>query len=256
MRGSVGLYGVMPQISLPVFEGPLDLLLHLIERDDLDITAVSLVAVTDQYLKAINDGQGCNPHALADFVAIGARLIYLKSRALLPRPPEDEQAQLEDDEVGRELVDLLIEYRRYTQAADILEERQERGLRTYTRLAPPPERPPSNGLDGVTVEALRRIMLQVLARTPVERPQGVIQRDTLTLRERITQFRERLASRGSFSFRQTILECNSRIEVVISFMAVLELLKTGECDARQSSTWGDIEVVALSREPALVAAGT
>jgi len=255
MRGGVGLYGVMPQISLPVFEGPLDLLLHLIERDDLDITAVSLVAVTDQYLKAINDGQGCNPHALAEFVAIGARLIYLKSRAILPRPPEEEPAELEDDEVGRELVDLLIEYRRYTRAADVLEERQERGLRVYPRLAPPPELPPGDGLDGVTVEALRRIMLQVLARTPVQRPQGVIQRDTLTLRERIAQFRDRLATQGRFSFRQAILECKTRIEIVISFMAVLELLKAGECDARQASTWGDIEVVALSKEAGLVAAG-
>ncbi|MCK9517493.1 MAG: segregation/condensation protein A [Dehalococcoidia bacterium] len=246
----------MPQISLPVFEGPLDLLLHLIERDDLDITAVSLVAVTDQYLKAINDSQGFNPHALAEFVAIGARLIYLKSRALLPRPPQEGDTQLEDDDVGRELVDLLLEYRRYTEAANVLEERQERGLRVYTRLAPPPERPEGNGLDGVTVDALRKIMLQVLQRTPVERPSGVIQRDTLTLRERIGQFRQRLVMGGRFSFRQAILECKTRVEVVISFMAVLELLKAGECDAQQSTTWGDIEVVALVPiEGQLIAAG-
>jgi segregation and condensation protein A len=236
----------MPQITLPVFEGPLDLLLHLIERDDLDITAVSLVVVTDQYLKAINDGQGVNAHALAEFVAIGARLIYLKSRALLPRAPEEVEAQLEDDDVGRELVDLLLEYRRYTEATDVLEERQERGLRVYTRLAPPPERPEGIGLDGVTVDALRRIMLQVLSRTPVEEPKGVIQRDSLTLRERIGQFRDRLLAKGRFSFRQAILECKTRIEVVISFMAVLELLKAGECDAEQSERWGDIEVVALA----------
>jgi len=76
----------MAEISLPVFEGPLDLLLHLIERDDLDITAVSLVSVTDQYLKAIRNGDGFEAHALAEFVSVGAKLIYLKSRALLPRP--------------------------------------------------------------------------------------------------------------------------------------------------------------------------
>ncbi|MGE5596370.1 MAG: segregation and condensation protein A [Hyphomicrobiales bacterium] len=235
----------MPEIRLPVFQGPLDLLLHLIERDDLDITAVSLVAVTDQYLEAIRDGQGFNPQALADFVSIGARLIYLKSRALLPRAPEETSDQLDDDDVGRELVDLLLEYRRYTQATDLLEERQERGLRVYTRLAPPPERPESTGLDGVTMQALHRIMLQVLARTPAEPPQGLIERDTVTLSQRVMQLRERLAAHGRFSFRQAISECRTRLEVVVSFMAVLELLKRGECDAEQSGPWGDIEVVAL-----------
>ena len=87
LRGGAGPSGVMAEISLPVFQGPLDLLLHLIERDDLDITAVSLVVVTDQYLTAIRVGGGFDPQALAEFVAVGAKLIYLKSRALLPRPP-------------------------------------------------------------------------------------------------------------------------------------------------------------------------
>lgn len=246
MRGGVDLQGVMPEISLPVFQGPLDLLLHLIERDDLDITAVSLVAVTDQYLEAIQEEGQFNPQALAEFVSIGARLIYLKSTRLLPRPPEDSDVQLEEDEVGRELVDLLLEYRRFGQATDVLEERQVQGLRTYTRLAPPPERPESSGLDGVTMETLRKIMLQVMARTPVERPKAVIQRDGLTLRQRIGQLRERLLANGRFSFRQAMSECRTRIEVVLSFLAVLELLRQGECDAQQSEAWGDIEVVAMA----------
>ena len=246
MRGSVDLHGVMPEISLPVFKGPLDLLLHLIERDDLDITAVSLVAVTDQYLAAIRTGQGFNPQALADFVAIGARLIYVKSRALLPRPPSEPGNTSEDEDVGQELVDLLLEYRRFTQATDILEVRQETGVRVFTRLAPAPAPPESSGLEGVTAEALRKIMLQVLARTPEERPQGVIQRDvTITLTQRIGQLRDRLRGAGRFSFRQAILECQTRIEVVLSFLAVLELLKRGECDATQNANWSDIEVVAL-----------
>jgi segregation and condensation protein A len=85
--------------------------------------------------------------------------------------------------------------------------------------------------------------MDVLARTPPE-PQAVLPRDGVTLGERISDFRERLRRRGKFSFRQMIAECGSRLEVIISFMAVLELLKSGECDARQSAAWGDIEVVA------------
>ena len=236
----------MAEISLPVFEGPLDLLLHLIERDDLDITAVSLVSVTDQYLHAIRDGEGFDPGALAEFVSVGAKLIYLKSRALLPRAPEAPPQLLEDDEVGRELVDMLREYKRFTQVVDLLEQRQAAGLRNYTRLAPAPIAAVGAGLGKVTLEKLCAIMAEMLARTPPE-PRAVIVRDRgLTLNDRVADFRQRLRSAGNFSFRAIISECRTRIEVVVSFMAILELLKTGECDARQNAAWGDIEVVALA----------
>jgi segregation and condensation protein A len=235
----------MPAISLPVFEGPLDLLLHLFERDDLDITAVSLAVVADQYLAAIHNDEGVDPQALAEFVAIGAKLIYLKSRALLPRSAEEAEALLEEDEVGRELVDLLLEYRRFAEIADVLQERQEAGMRVYPRLAPPPPRQPGSGLDEVTVEGLFKLMLEMLANVP-EPPRAMIPRDGITLSGRLQQFRDRLRRVGKFSFRQAIAECQTRLEVVVSFMAVLELLKAGECDARQGEMWGDIEVVALA----------
>jgi segregation and condensation protein A len=236
----------MPRIQLPVFEGPLDLLLHLIERDDLDITAVSLVAVADQYLRAVRGGEGFEPGALAEFVSIGAKLIYLKSKALLPRAPEDPLQLLEDDEVGRELVDLLREYRRFTQVVDMLETRQRQGFRTYGRLAPTPAPPPDSGLKSVTVDRLCALMAEILSRKPAE-PRGVIVRETtVTLSGRVTELRSILRSRGKFSFRRAIEGCRTRIEVVISFMAILELLKAGDCDAVQANAWGDIEVIALA----------
>lgn len=246
-RGGVGSSGVMAEITLPVFQGPLDLLLQLIERDDLDITAVSLVAVTDQYLRAIRTSEGFDPGALAEFVAIGAKLIFLKSRALLPRPPQDEPGEMEDDDDGRELVELLREYKRFAEIASVLEERQETGFRIYTRLAPPPAPPEGTGLSNVTMERLRAIMIEVLNKKPAEsRPGAVLQRDTaVTLGQRIGEFRERLRRRGKFSFRRAIMECTNRLEVVVSFLAILELLKSGEADARQAEAWGDIEVVAL-----------
>jgi segregation and condensation protein A len=238
----------MAEITLPVFQGPLDLLLHLIERDDLDITAVSLVTVTDQYLKAIRTGEGFDPQALAEFVSVGAKLIYLKSKALLPRPPQDDE-DLEDDDVGRELIDLLREYKRFAEVADMLEERQEEGSRIYTRLAPPPEQPEGSGLQNVTMERLRAIMLEVLNKKPAEpRARAVIVRDTsMTLGDRLFDFRERLQRRGRFSFRRMMQECKTRVDVVVSFMAVLELIRSGECDAEQDAAWGDIVVVSLVR---------
>lgn len=239
----------MAEITLPVFQGPLDLLLHLIERDDLDITAVSLVVVTDQYLTAIRTSEGFEPGALAEFVAVGAKLIYLKSKALLPRPPQEEGDAFEDDDIGRELVDLLREYKRFAEVAAVLEERQETGMRIYTRLAPPPPVPEGAGLQNVTVDRLRAIMLEVLNKKPVApRAPVVIQRDTvMTLSDRVMDFRERLQRRGKFSFRRAIMECRTRVEVVVSFLAILELLKAGIADAQQSNQWGDIEVVALEQ---------
>ncbi len=244
LRGGGSLSGAMPEIHLPVFEGPLDLLLRLIEHDDLDITAVSLVAVTDQYLSAIRRAGGVNPQALAEFVAIGAKLIYLKSRALLPRPA-DQEVDLEGDDVSRELVDLLREYKRFGAVVEMLAQRQESGVRFYPRLAPAPVLPEGPGLEGVTLDALCRIMLKVLARKPAE-PQAVLPRDTtMTMAQRIADLRERLRRHGKFSFRRVISACRTRLEVIVSFMAILELLRGGECDARQAAAWGDIEVVAL-----------
>lgn len=229
----------MPQIIIPVFEGPLELLLHLIERDDLDITAVSLVAVTDQYLKKVHERETVDPGALAEFVSIGAKLIFLKSKALLPRVEVDDDEP--EDDVGQELVELLFEYQRFKAAADILEARQESGFRLFGRDAVAPDIPVTTGLEGVAVDSLYTIMLDVLSRKDDE-PQGIVERQTLTLRERIADFRDRLRGKGRFSLRSVLETCQTRVEVIICFLAVLELLKGGECAAVQRDSFGDIEV--------------
>ena len=251
-REGVSSSGAMPQIRIPVFQGPLDLLLVLIEHNDLDITAVSLVQVTDQYLGAVRRQDGLDANALAEFVAVGAKLIYLKSRALLPPTPTEPGIELEADQVGRELVDMLREYKRFGEAVDMLEGRQQQGLRFYTRRAPAPEVPPGTGLDAVTMDRLVAIMRDVLQkkqRTPAA-PQGIVRRDTITLGQRIEDLRGRLLKAGRFSFRAVIEECGERIEVIIAFMAILELIKGGECEVRQSEAWGDIEVTQLAAVPA------
>lgn len=242
-REGDGLSGAMPEIRIPVFQGPLSLLLALIEHDDLDITAVSLVQVTDQYLGAVRRQDGLDANALAEFVAVGAKLIYLKSRALLPPAPTEGAVEIEEDEVGRELVDMLREYRRFGEAVTMLEERQQQGLRFYTRQAAPPDVPPGTGLDAVTMDRLVAVMRDVLGRKRPERPQGVVRRETITLAQRIDDLQQRLRRSGRFSFRAVMEECQERIEIIIVFMAILELIKAGECEVRQPESWGDIEVI-------------
>lgn len=241
----------MPQIQIPVFQGPLDLLLHLIERDDLDITAVSLVAVTDQYLRAVRSQEGTQPALLAEFISIGAKLIYLKSKALLPRAPEEVDDGLEDDDVGQQLLEMLREYRRFGEIADLLGRRQEQGLRSYPRMAPPPIFPEGPGLHNVTTEALRAIMLQALNATPKpERPRATIARDSvMSISQCVAGLRALIRVQGKVSFRWLMEECASRAEVIVTFMAVLELLKVGDVDARQATNYDDIEVVAMKVRP-------
>lgn len=236
----------LPAISLPVFQGPLDLLLQLIQRRDLDITTVSLVAVADQYLAAVRADETLGAPALAEFVFIGAKLLELKSRALLPEArPADADGQPEEDP-GEELVSLLREYQRFREAAARLGERAEAGLRSWPQGAPPPAPPPGDGLDGVTLDALHAVMLEVLARLP-EEPPGVVARTEVSLGERVAALEALLAGKArAFSFRRAISACRTRLEVVVTFIALLELLKRGACEVEQAEAWGDIRVRAAA----------
>ena len=235
----------MFELRLPVFEGPLDLLLHLLEKEELDITTVSLVQVTDQYLSYLRSLEEINLDALADFVAVGARLLYMKSRALLPREAGVEGEAAE--ERGEDLAQLLIEYRRYKEAAAALREREERGLRAYPRLAPPPEVPLPSGLERVTLRKLTRILRQALSRHPPE-PEGTIEREEVTVRQKVEEILAALARRASLSFRRLVMACRSRLEVVVSFLAVLELIKADRLRAEQTELFGDIILVALEED--------
>src|SRR5690606_25201181 len=173
-------------LDLPVFHGPLELLLHLIERNELDITEVSLLEVTDQYLAALRAQEQIDLGAMAEFIGVAARLLLLKSRALLPRDPDE--AVREDDEAegsdARALIEALREYRRFKQAAEFLRER-EVGHGTYRREVPPPAVPLPTGLDTVTLSSLVDVIREVLDRMPDEEPQGEIVRDPVRLRDRM-----------------------------------------------------------------------
>jgi segregation and condensation protein A len=233
----------MYELKLPYFEGPLDLLLHLIEKDELDITTVSLVQVTDQYLAQLHSWEQLNLDALSDFVSIGAKLIYLKSRALLPRPPSEVE-QAEEEAVGRELTEMLQEYKRFKDVALALRSIEDEGLRAYRRNAPPPDVPLPSGLDKVTLDGLMTLFRDALERQPAE-PVAAIPRDIVSVKEKVLQIETALRETGQVSFRRLVLACRSRIEVIVSFLAVLELIKAGRVWGQQEELFGDISLVAI-----------
>jgi segregation and condensation protein A len=244
-------------LHLPEFDGPLDLLLHLIEREDLDITAVSLLAVAEQYLAQLRSAESINMAALADFIAMGARLLLLKSRALLPREDQPEDATAEEDAADPEaLVIALQEYRRYKHAADHLRELQEEHRVGYRREAAPPELPLPTGLESVTVAGLMRLFRSVLERLPPEDTRPAVRREPIRLRDRIARLVGRLDVAGQASFLELIGEARSRVEVVVDFLAVLELIKARYLEATQAEAFGDITLsrVAGAEPAALVTA--
>jgi segregation and condensation protein A len=230
-------------LSLAVFDGPLDALLGLVDRRELDPGALPITEIVRQYA-FYRAGGGGTAAETADFIALAARLVFVKSRALLPRPA----APPEPDEAAVDLDELLAEYRRFKVAAVSLREREEALLRSFPRLAPPPTIAPGPGLSHVTLQRLAAIVRDVLARQ-VDPPEGMLEPETVTIRQKIEQLESHLLREGRVSFTAFITASRSRLEVVVSFMAVLELIRRHRASAEQPEPFGDI-VITLVAVPA------
>lgn len=237
------------QVRLAVFEGPLDLLLHLIEREELDITRVSLSRVTDQYLEYLEAMEKLVVDDLADFVMVAARLILIKSQALLPRPPTTTP---EEEDAGEELIRQLIAYKQFKQVAQQLEERHAQGQRSYIRLAPAPRIEAGiEHLDPVSLDALLVAARQALQAQLEEssRSQVVIP-FTITIKDQIQLITDTLIRRPHTSFTKLLTPSYSRQEVSVTLLAVLELVKRHKILARQERMFGEIVITPASPEPA------
>lgn len=231
------------QIDTPVFAGPLDLLLHLIEREELDITAISLSRVTSQYLAQIEQMKQDRVEQLIDFLNIGARLVLIKSRALLPRTPALPGMEEEEEDPAEALIRQLRAYRQFKQAASWLEDRQTRGLRTYLRVAPPPRLEGRLDLSGVTPETLLAAMQAVLARTEtMVESVNIIQPRRLTIEDQLSRLRGRLSARRPFLFNEMLSARSNQTEVAITLLALLELIKRREARAAQAFLFGPIHI--------------
>jgi segregation and condensation protein A len=231
-------------VQLPVFAGPLDLLLQLIERDELDITKVALAQVTDQFLAHTKILETLNIADLADFLVVAARLILIKSEALLPRPVE--RAPGEEDP-GDELARQLIAYKRYKEIAGNLHEREAAGLKTYLRLAPPPKVEAKLDLSGLTPEHLLEAVRRALALRPDQPELGtVVAPPRVTIRDQIRMIARAVREQGGrVVFQRLLAHAQTRMEIVVTFLAVLELIKRRKLEARQEKMFGEIELLAL-----------
>jgi segregation and condensation protein A len=230
-------------IEVAGFSGPLDLLLHLCERQKLDVTAVSLVAVTGQYLALLRAAEQIDHWALADFVAIGARLLELKSRALLPSPPQPVEEEAEPD--PDDLVEMLRRYQQFKELAAYLRAREEEDAHAFTRTAPPPDVPPLPGLDGATPERLLAVLRRVLARTAPPPEPETYRRPRLTVAQKAAEILFELRISGAVLFSRVLERCRTREEIITSFFAVLDLVRAGRLDAQQDDRFAEIRLTPL-----------
>ena len=236
------------QVKLPDFEGPLDLLLYLIEREQLSITQVSLAAVTGQYLEYLAVLERLDVDAVAEFLVIAAKLILIKSQALLPRPPE--AAAEGEGDAGDDLVRQLIAYKQFKEVARGLGELETANRQTFIRVAPPPKIETKVDLSDVGIQDLARLLRAALA---IDRPampiDAVVRPFTLTIRDQIALIRHRLRQQPEISFSRLLSQARSRVEIIVTFLAVLELLKRRAVRVTQAAMFGDI-VILPSDEPA------
>jgi segregation and condensation protein A len=233
----------MVQIQVDGFSGPVDLLLDLIDREELDITALSLAEVTDQYWSEI-ESSDAGPETLAEFLNVGSKLLYIKSCALLIERPT--AAELDDQmaEAATELTQLLEEHRRFKDAVDLFRQLEEEGRRTFARAAPPKAVPLPPGLEGVTIDTLLAAVKEALAERPPEPEEAVLHIEPVTVNEKIDEIQTALAKKsGKLGFRPLLSACKTRTEVVVLFLAVLEMIKGGSLWAEQEEPFGDITLV-------------
>lgn len=232
-------------IELPVFSGPLDLLLHLIERQELDITAISLVKVTAQYLAQIEQLKKNRIENLIDFLVVAARLVLIKSRALLPETPITVEGEEEEEDPAEALLRQLRQYKQFKEAAQWLRAREDAGLRTYLRVAPPPKLEPRLDMTGITVDTLLNAVREALARAESQDDSvTIIQPRRITIEGQMSILRRIVRNGRTVTFMDLLSAETSRVEVAITLLALLELIKQQEIKAFQREMFGPIEIAA------------
>jgi len=232
------------QVATPVYQGPLDLLLQLIERAELDITRVSLAQVTDQYLEYLPNLVEFTAEEVSAFLVIAARLIQIKSEMLLPRPPSREAGE---EDPGEVLARQLLLYRKFRRVATALDSIQRKNQRTYISYAPIPEIEGAFQLTGLDIFDMRAAYQEVLSRKPEEPASldGQIAPPKVNIRQKVYLVRDYLRRFGRTNFRALLGKSYSREEVGVTFLAILELVKLKYIETAQEGLFSEIEITAI-----------
>jgi len=230
-------------VRLDVFEGPLDLLLHLIRREEMNIYDIPIAVITEQYLAIIRDLSALDIDRASEFLVMAATLLGIKSRMLLPKPPKAvaEELGLEEGVDPREeLVRQLVAYSQYKEAAQELRQREERMAKVFTRqlFLEQPEGPAP--LQGLSLNDLVKAFEEVLKEEWTWRE---VPREEIPLREKIREINFRISrSPHGVRFRDLFSRGGSRLEIVVTFLALLELMRQRRAVVLQEGVFGEIVI--------------
>ena len=231
---------------LPVFEGPLDLLLYLIQKNEIEIKDIPIVLITEQYGAYLDQMRELDLDVAADYILMAATLIHIKSRMLLPAPKEAEGEQAWEDP-RQPLVEQLLEYQRFKEVARLLKEREEVSTEQFARTAFGEWDgldPDVSSLDVDLFELLQA--LQGVLRRAADRKERLIYAPEVSLTARINAVLERLEEHGSLLFTELFDDEVSRMGIVVTFLALLELVKQKVVQIFQEAPLGPFRVVLIS----------
>lgn len=244
--------------KLESFEGPLDLLLHLIEKNKVNIYDIPIVVITEQYLDYVSHMETEDLNIVSEFLVMAATLIHIKSKMLLPLEVNEEG---EEEDPRAELVARLLEYKMYKLIAVELSDREELGQKLlYKHPTIPPEvskyEPPvdlDSLLDGLTLARLQAVFESVMKRQeekvdPIRSKFGNITKEPVSLEDKIVSVMEYARKHRTFSFRRMLSRQSDKTEIVITFLAVLELMKIGMICLTQEEAFEDMYIETLEPE--------
>lgn len=239
-------------VKLQVFEGPLDLLLHLIDKNKVNIYDIPIVEITEQYLEYIRQMEQEDLNIMSEFMVMAATLIDIKCRMLLPKEINEEG---EEEDPRAELVQQLLEYKMYKYMSFELRERMNEAARTFYKKSSIPEEVldyeqpvDTDGiLDGLTLERLNAIFQSIMKRQddkidPIRSKFGKIEKEEVSLPEKLDFVEHYAREHKKFSFRDLLEKQCSKTQVVVTFLAILELMKSGVIQIRQEHIFDDIEI--------------
>ena len=233
-------------VKLARFEGPLDLLLHLIKRDEIDIYDIPISHITQQYLAYLDLMRSYDLEVAGEFLVMAATLMRIKAKMLLPALPTSDEE--DEGDPREELVQRLIEYRQFKEAAGTLRSKEEERRLLYERGMLPSEEDagplplaPASLFD--LLDAFHRVMAKLPEPTVYE-----VQAEAYDVEDKMAMLASAAAEQGTLSFVAVLERCRTRLEMVVTFMALLELIKLGQVGIIQSELFGDITIQHRARE--------
>lgn len=239
-------------VKLPVFEGPLDLLLHLIDKNKVNIYDIPIVEISEQYLEYIRQMQRQDLNIMSEFMVMAATLINIKCRMLLPKEVTEEG---QEEDPREELVQQLLEYKMYKYMSYELRDRMNEAAKTFYKEGTIPKEvkeyePPvdTDGLlDGLTLTRLHEIYKSILRRQedkidPIRSKFGRIEKEDVSLPEKLTFVESYAKEHKTFSFRSLMEKQKGKTQIVVTFLAILELMKSGLIRIRQEQIFDDIYI--------------